>query len=163
MISRATKYLHEEAIMRWGRGFFRLWVAVTIIWMAGVAAILGTEHFKGLWSPDVKFEVTYKGGFTDTLDGSRTPEHLKQQIIEDVKMDAALLVKQGNSAEAKKQIEDAATNADQLLKALADEKAQRSDRWPRALAVMLAPPFGLLVLGLTIAWIARGFRKAVAS
>jgi hypothetical protein len=127
--------------------------------MAATVSLLGTEEFKGLWSPDVKFDVTYKGGFTDTLDARKTPEHLRLQIIEGVKRDATLLVQKGDNAEAKKQIETAGSSADELIKALADAQAKRSDSWRRALGLTLAPPFGLLLLGLTIAWVARGFRK----
>jgi hypothetical protein len=65
--------------MRWGRGFFRLWIVVTAIWVAAAAAFVGKEPFEFLWKPG-KFEVTHEMGVTVLVDSSQSPEIIKAQM-----------------------------------------------------------------------------------
>jgi len=146
--------------MRWGGGFFRLWIAATIIWTTTVVTFVGKESFDGLWKPSAKYEVSHESGISLVLDSSQSPEVLKTQMIDAVKQTAALLEQQGDQAGAKKQLEWAAGNGiDEVVKAVADEKAERADRLRGALSRLLGPPFGLLALGLMTAWVANGFRR----
>ena len=105
-------------------------------------------------------EVEFKGGLTDTLDGSQPREDLKRQIVDDVKKGAGTLMQKGDAVEARKQIEGANQSADELLKLVEDEFGKRVDRLYRALATVLAPPVALLVIGIMFAWVANGFRKS---
>jgi hypothetical protein len=146
--------------MAWSRGFFRLWIVLTLIWIGAIWISTGTEEFKGLWAPNVKLDVEYKGGVRDTLDGSRPQEYLRQQILTGVTEGAKLLAQKGDPLEAKAQKEAANSTADELLKVTADEKAKRADRLHRALIPLIAPPASLLVIGIAIAWIAGGFRRS---
>lgn len=145
--------------MAWSRGFFRLWVVLTLIWMGAVVAGLGKDEFKGLWRPNVEIEVEYKSDVKDTLDSSRSTEDLRRQIIDGVRKGAAQL-QRTDPAEAKKRLDEANTSADELLKVMADENHKRADRLQRALVVLLAPPVALLILGMAIAWVAGGFRRS---
>jgi hypothetical protein len=145
--------------MVWSRGFFRVWIILTLIWIGAVWVSTGTDDFKGLWAPNVKLDVEYKGGVSDTLDGSRPPQYLRQQIITGVNEGAKILAQKGDPAEAKRQNDQADNSANELLKAIADETTKRADRLHRALILLLGPPASLLAIGIAIAWIARGFRK----
>jgi hypothetical protein len=145
--------------MVWSRGFFRLWIILTLVWIGAIWFSTGTEDFKGLWAPDAKIDVEYKGGVRDTLDGTRPQEYLRQQIIAGVSEGAKILAQKGDPAEAKRQNEGANDTANELLRVLADEKAKRADRLHRVLVLLLGPPTFLLAIGIAIAWIARGFRK----
>ena len=107
--------------MRWGGGFFRLWIAATIIWTTTVVTFVGKESFEGLWKPSAKYEVSHESGISLVLDSSQSPEVLKTQMIDAVKQTAALLEQQGDQAGAKKQLEWAAGNGiDEVVKAVAD-------------------------------------------
>jgi hypothetical protein len=145
--------------MVWSRGFFRLWIIVTLVWIGAVWLATDKDDFKGLWAPNVKLDIEYKGGVKDTLDGSRPTEYLRQQIITGVNEDAKILAAKGDPGGAKKQIEDANSSANELLKVIADAEAKRGDKLLRALTLLLVPPISLLAFGMAIAWIARGFRK----
>jgi hypothetical protein len=144
--------------MAWSKGFFRLWIVLTLVWIVAVAAGLGKDEFKGLWQPSSSIEVEYKGGIKDTLDSSRRPEDLRRQIVGGVSKGAILLQK-SDPAEARKQIDGANGSADELLKILSDENEKRADRLHRALTILLTPPAALLIVGIAIAWVASGFRR----
>jgi hypothetical protein len=124
--------------MTWSKGFFRLWIVLTIVWIGATIAGLGKDEFKGLWKPKSAIEVEYQGGIKDVLDSSRRPEDLRHQIVEGVSKGAVLLQKT-DAAEAKKQIEGANGTADELLKVMDDENEKRADRVYKALTVLLAP------------------------
>lgn len=145
--------------MTWSTGFFRLWIVLTILWMAATIALMGKDEFKGLWSPKGALEVVYKGDIKDTLDsGAHDPDFLRRQIIEGIKRGAALL-QRTDAAEAKAQTDEANSTADGLLKILSDENQGRASRLYSGLAFLLLPPFALLIFGVAIAWIVAGFRK----
>jgi hypothetical protein len=146
--------------MAWSKGFFRLWLVLALLWMGAVLALLGNDEFKGLWKPKSAIEVEYKGGIKDVLDSSRRTEDLRRQIVEGVSKGAVLLQKT-DAAEATKQLDGANGTADELLKLLADENEKRAGSLYRALAILLAPPAALLIVGIAIAWVASGFRRNV--
>jgi hypothetical protein len=144
--------------MRWGRGFFRLWIAVTIIWTTMVMASVGTEPFE-IWKP-MKWEVTnHETGVTVMVDSSQSLELIKAQMSDAAQRVAALLEQQGDHAGAKKAFESASTRGDELIKTVIDWKAKRADRLRGALSWLLGPPVGLLALGLMTVWVAKGFRN----
>lgn len=145
--------------MTWASGFFRLWIVVSLLWWGAIVAMLGKDEFKGLWQPRVKLEVEYKGDNKFNLDGSLPREELRAQIIEGVKTGSAILMQRGDIAEAKKQIGAANSTADELLKVIDDESTKRADKLHRALSILLVPPITLLIFGVAIAWVARGFRR----
>lgn len=147
--------------MTWKSGFLRLWIVVTLLWCGAIVAMLGKDEFKGLWQPRVKIKVEYKGDNKDDLDGSRPREELRGQIIEGVKKGSTILMQRGDTAEAKKQIGEANSTADELLKVIDDESAKRADQLHRALTILLVPPIALLIFGAAIAWVAGGFRRRV--
>jgi hypothetical protein len=145
--------------MTWSTGFFRLWLVVTVVWIAATFAAIGWDEFKGLWAPKAALEVVYKGDLKDTLDSEKhDPQFLRLQIIEGVKRGAALL-QRTDPAEAKTQRDQADTTAEELLKVLADENRARADRLYKGLGILIAPPLALLIFGVAIAWIAAGFQK----
>ena len=144
----------------WSRGFFRLWTVLSLAWIAAIVASLGTDEFQALWRPSVQLDVGYRGGSKDVLDSSRPAGDLRRQIIDGVRKDAAQL-QLTDPPEAKKQIEEADTSADQLLKVMVDENQKRADRLHRASVIALAPPLALMIAGIAVAWIASGFRRRV--
>lgn len=145
--------------MAWARGFLRLWIVLALLWGGAIVAMLGKDEFKGLWQPRVKIEVEYKGDNKDDLDGSRPRGELRRQIIEGVNKGAATLAQRGDTADAKMRVGEANNTADDILKLIDDESAKRADQLHRALTILLVPPITLLVFGVAIAWVARGFRR----
>jgi hypothetical protein len=143
--------------MTWASGFLRLWIVLALLWCGATVAILGKDEFKGLWQPRVNIHVEYNAGNMDDLDGSRSREELRRQIIEGVNKTVTL--QRGDAAAAKKQSEEANQSADELLKVIDDESAKRADQLYRALTTLLVPPVALLVFGVVIAWVASGFRR----
>ncbi|OSI65454.1 hypothetical protein [Bradyrhizobium canariense] len=127
--------------------------------MAVVFLAKGKDEFKGLWQPNVQLQVEYKGVVNEVLDSSRRPEELRRQIIDGVNRGAALL-QRTDPTDAKKQIEGANQTADELLKVMAEENEKRSERTHAAVILLATPPIALLIVGVTIAWIASGFRKS---
>jgi hypothetical protein len=145
--------------MTWSTGFYRFWIVLTALWMAATITLMGKDEFKGLWSPKGSLEVVYKGDVKDTVDsGAHDPEFLRRQIIDGIKRGAALL-QRTDPTEAKTQTDQANSTADELLKVLADETQGRSSRLYRGLAIVIVPPFALLIFGVVIAWVVAGFRK----
>jgi len=147
-------------MMSWSRGFFRLWIVLSLAWISIIVATLGTDEFKGLWRPNVELHVEYRGDVKDVLDSSRPREDLRRQIIDGVQRGAARL-QPTDPAEAKKRLDEADKSADELFKAMADENQKRADRLYKALVIALAPPFALLIAGIAVAWVAIGFRRSV--
>ncbi|MET3302626.1 hypothetical protein [Bradyrhizobium diazoefficiens] len=145
--------------MAWSKGFLRLWVVLSVAWMALVFSIKGKDEFKGLWQPDVQLHVEYKGVVSEVLDSSRRPEELRRQIIDGVNR-GALLLQRTDPTDAKKQIDGANQTADELLKVMAEENEKRAERTQAAVILLLTPPIVLLIIGVAIAWIASGFRKS---
>ena len=143
--------------MTLGRGFFRLWIVVAVLWGGGCIGLLGKDAFKGLWEPFAKIHAEFRGESVAHLDGSRPKEELRQQIITGVNRIAESLVRRGDTSEAQKQVGQANQTADELLKAVDDASAKRADRLHTALIILLVPPAGILTLGLAIAWVASGF------
>jgi len=137
----------------------RLWVVLSLAWMGFVVAIKGTDEFKGLWQPNVKIQVEYKGDVRDVLDSSRRPDDLRRQILDGVGRGVSVL-QRADPADARKQADEANQTANELLKVMADENAKRADRLQAGLMLLLGPPVVLLVIGGAIGWIAIGFRKA---
>jgi hypothetical protein len=144
--------------MAWSKGFFRLWLLLTLLWMCVAFVLLGKDEFKGLWKPKSAIEVEYNGGLKDVLDSSLRPEDLRRQIVEGVSK-AAVLLQKTDAADAKKQVEGVDGTADELLKVLDDENEKRADRLYKGSAILLAPPAALLISGIAIAWVASGFRR----
>lgn len=145
--------------MTWASGFLRLWIVLALLWCGATVAILGKDEFKGLWQPRVNIHVEYDAGNEDDLDGSRSREELRRQIIGGMNKGAAARAQRGETAAAKKQTDEANQTADELLKVIDDESAKRADQLYRALTILLVPPIALLVFGVVIAWVASGFRR----
>lgn len=144
--------------MAWSRGFFRLWLILSIAWMTLIVLSKGADEFKGLWQPNVKIEVEYKGVVNETLDSSRKQEDLRRQIIDGVNKGAALL-QRSDPIEAKKQLDRVDQTADELLKVMVDENQKRQERLKSALILLLVPPIVLFFVGVALAWIISGFRR----
>ncbi len=146
--------------MRWGRGFFRLWIAATIIWTTVVVAFVGKEPFEGLWRGQ-QWKVAHDlSGVTVVVDRSQSPELLKAQMIDAVKRAAMALEQKGDSVGAKEQLEWAAgTEIDDFINDVSTRSAKRSEQLYSTLTWLLGPPVGLLAFGFMTAWVARGFRR----
>lgn len=123
-----------------------------------VVAFVGKEPFEVIWKPR-KWELQHETGVTVVVDSSQSPELIKAQAIDMVKRVAALLDQQGDHAGAKKAIESVNDMVDALVKTVSEGKAERADRLRGALTWLLGSPVGLLALGLTTAWAAKGFRR----
>jgi hypothetical protein len=144
--------------MAWSNGFLRLWVVLTVLWAGAVVTMLGKDAFKGLWQANSSISVEYKEGVKDVLDSSHTEQALRRQIVEGIRK-GALLLQRTDPDDAKQRLAKADEDADYLLKVMTDENSRRADKLQEALLFLLLPPVILLLFGVTLAWVGRGFRK----
>ena len=134
--------------MRWGRGFFRVWVFVAVLWISAAVYLNGPKTYEMPWA-------TPKYKFTDynwprlpplILDLSRSPTEISAEI------DAW--------QKPKRLYVDAPELEKERDKILAIFNTKRRLEMQTAMSAWLdtlIPPLVLLALGLCIVWIVRGF------
>lgn len=122
--------------------------------------LLGLEEFKGLWQPYATIDADFRGTGIGSFDGSAPRDRVRREMIAGINRMAEALRRSGDVAEAQKQQQGAEGTADELLKALDKGTKDRTTRLHSALLVAILPPIVLLGLGLTITWVAMGFRSA---
>jgi hypothetical protein len=130
----------------WGRGFFRAWIVVSVLWI-GLAVINWTpEAYPALWH-GAKYDMTSPTGQQFTLDASMRRDQVVQTLDSVLQQEEA---RSGHKVELG--IRDA------ILNHIDTEERTRG----QALQVWLftiIPPVVLLLLGIAIGWVIGGFRK----
>lgn len=150
-----------DRAMSWARGFFRGWVAVSILW-AGFTAWVAFPSLARNWSPDYSFNLdTY-------LHGTRPPSSLEQGWRAGSPVVSTPPTQQEAEAVARwlwsnkhlKGSSDYEEKVDQLgaiHRTLYDrETKKRLSDFSKAL---LIPPAVLLMVGALLAWVIAGFRR----
>jgi hypothetical protein len=61
--------------LRWGRGFFRGWIVISVLWVGLAVMIAKPETYKALWHKS-KYEIETPSGQRFTLDTSMPRDHL---------------------------------------------------------------------------------------
>ncbi len=118
----------------WGRGFFRIWVLLSVVWIGGAIWIESNPPVQSGPPPP----------FDETLPYLKT--------VRGVKMD-----KLSDCEPAAKQ--DPRVDLQNCVEYFRDEQSQTMWRYVRWTAWAVVPPLALLFFGAAIGWALRGFRR----
>lgn len=121
--------------MRWGSGFFRLWVVLSAIWLCAVAAITADSfpHERQPWHMVV------------------ADDGLERWSITQVR-EAAIKAARSGDSDGSHRLHRMADDADKKF------KASREAAVKNGLILGLSFPLITFMAGLAVSWIARGFR-----
>ena len=133
--------------MAWRRGFFRLWLVLSALWMGVNVYLIEPKTYTRFWQAGV-YEVKSSDGRVHqfNLAGSRT------ELAAD--LTAWMQVQRPDI-----NISEFEEDRDEVVTALKAEYQTELDEAKTAWLVTVLPPFALLGFGLCIVWIARGFRS----
>jgi hypothetical protein len=159
---------------RWGRGFFRLWLVLSAVWIGLVVYSVGPKSYKlqWLWRAPV-IEIETPSGRVASFDLSKGQAELAAAITLELQqrqsdlqsLSDAELQKLGRQLPPGFVLDQPAPELlskqrDEILNAINSgyqtEKEQAEYYW----LFTAIPPLVLLGVGLSIAWILRGFRHA---
>lgn len=119
--------------MTWRRGFFRLWLFLSVIWVAGAVYLLEPKTYKWLWrAPIVVFES--RSGQELSIDTAKSRKEIKDEIF-------AALEREPKAATGPVQALDG------LLKATNSAAQTKSKEARRAWLITSVPPLALLAFG----------------
>lgn len=136
--------------MRWGPGFFRAWVVISALWVAGAVFATKPPTYALLWNAP-KYEISFPSGKV-TLDTSRSHQELVATLDDALAKEPAPKPGEKSKAESR----------DEILDYFGARYSSAGDRAFDALLMTIVPPGVLLLTGLAVAWIIRGFRRPVA-
>ena len=132
--------------MQWGRGFFRAWILISVLWV-GLAVMVGKpETYRQLWHK-AKYEIETSTGQRFILDTSMTRDQLVQVLDTTLRREEAT---PGNNVDS--------STRDALLQQI-DEGYREQDQALQAWIATIIPPVALLLLGIAIGWVIGGFRR----
>ena len=133
--------------MRWARGFFRLWIVLSLFWVAGLFLSMRPDQTYQRYS-EAKANLGETDGFVsiDTL------------------VDAAAKAAENNDMPAANKLramaEAARRSPEGQHKTEARKKFERRDRGLKGdIGFILLPPIIALIIGSCLAWALRGFRR----
>jgi hypothetical protein len=131
--------------MAWRRGFFRLWLVLSALWIGLVVYLNGPKTYTRF--SNAVYEVKSSDGRVRrfNLAGSQT------ELAADI---TAWMQAQRPDIN----ISELQTDLDELVTALKSEYQAELDEAKIAWLLTVLPPFALLGFGLCILWIVRGFR-----
>ncbi len=138
------------------RGFFRLWVAVSALWVLCVAIIAPTFNTPLIPSEAFVMKDATSGFFKldnyfDRYDESFKAVHREVRFPNNVTLFVVNTVPETVEAKAKEFYETYSETRD------GEMWSARRNFWGGALLVALIPPLVLLALGVVVAWILAGF------
>jgi hypothetical protein len=139
--------------MRCGRGFFRAWVVLSAIWV-GLSVYIQEPRTYRMPS---RATLTAPSGSKVEIDLSKGQAQLSDDVTELLKSEANRL-KITHSSAADEKTQSLSEERDDLLKMIAAEHEKQRQKVWTAWFITIAPPLAVLVLGICIAWILRGFR-----
>ena len=151
--SRATGS-SKKKVMTWSRGFFRIWVAVSAIWIGLSIYFAGSKTYLRLWQ-GAEYELEFPSGHRTTFDTSKSRGELLAEITEEWKREAMR-----NGPAADEILRSILARRDDLPEAFASNNEKLHKEAEYVWLATFIPPLVLLGLGLCIAWIVRGFRAA---
>lgn len=147
--------------MTWGRGFFRFWLFLSAIWIGLSVYITQPKTYSWLWHAP-QFEVKFASGHVTTFDTSKSYQELAADVTKELQREAERLGTP-QAAPGGGMFDDLVRGAneakrDQLLTDIHSRYETPGEQAKRAWLVTFIPPLALLGLGLSTAWILRGFR-----
>jgi hypothetical protein len=144
--------------MNWSRGFIRIWLALSAIYICGSAWLLGAQTFKPLViAPE--YEVATKSGLIQTFDMSEPPAQVQEQIRSLWLQETNAFISAGKTSDANEIRQNLTDHVDQVLSYLQNQDTKTHQEARFALGVTLIPPLVLLGFGLLVTWISRGFAR----
>jgi hypothetical protein len=132
--------------MRWGRGFFRLWLFLSVIWIAVSVYGYGPRYqFRRV--PILEFESP--SGQRFLVDSSKSREEINAQIVAVLERETAAALPPLPPGYVLDHPYDDKTR-DALLKTTESKTEEARTASLRAWLTTLVPPFALLGFGLTV-------------
>jgi hypothetical protein len=144
--------------MKWGRGFFRTWLVLSVIWIGLFIYFAEPKTYSWLWRAP-KYEVEFSSGHRTTFDTSKSHQDLVADVTEELKREAERLKIRDRQA-ADEILQSVPPKSDQLLTDINSRYQTAGEQAERVWLATFIPPVVLLGLGLCIAWILRGFRAS---
>jgi hypothetical protein len=127
--------------MRWGQGFFRLWLVLSLLWIGSCVFVYSPVTYSWLLKGR-EYNVSFnKSGHSVTLDTSRSRDERALVLRDALKLEAD------------------PPDADKILAKIDTMWATDGDKAREAWLITFIPPLALLGLGFAMAWIIRGFRR----
>ena len=145
--------LKEEAglrgveTLRWGRGFFRAWIVISILWVGAMVLATEPSTYVQLWKAP-QYEVAFPSGRKVTLDTSLRHQKLVEVLDDALQREPT---KPGQKSNA--------NSRDEILDYFGSRYSTAGDRAANAWLITMIPPAALLAFGIALAWIVRGFRR----
>jgi hypothetical protein len=130
-----------------GAWFFRLWLFFSAIWIAVSMYGYEPKTYEDLWRAP-KFEFAPPGGQPFVVSSSKSRAEIVAQVAAEVQRYADQLA---HPIDTKK-------ISDEILEVLDSETLKINAKAKLVWVVTCVPPLAVLVAGLCIAWILRGFR-----
>jgi hypothetical protein len=124
----------------WGRGFFRAWLVLSVIWIGLAVYVAKPLTFSWLWKAP-KYEITSVKGNKITLDSAQSHNDLVAALTEFMKQDGVDISKR-----------------DEILTGINSRYETAGEQAERAWLATFIPPLVLLGMGLALTWIFSGFR-----
>jgi hypothetical protein len=118
----------------WGRGFFRIWILLSVIWIIGA---IWVEIYPPVHSGPPPFDETRP--FLKVVPGMKPMESLAEC-----------------RAAARR---DPRVDLENCIEYFQDEQSQTIHRYMRKTSWVVVPPLALLFVGAAIGWALRGFRR----
>ena len=131
--------------LTWGRGFFRAWVVLSVLWIGLAVYTNEPKTYSRLWRS--VYEVEGPDERRAEFNLSKSPTELGADL-------AAWLQARRPDVESVELLKD----RDQLLAHLKATHQENTNKAASALRLTIVPPLALLGFGLCIFWIGRGFR-----
>jgi hypothetical protein len=159
--STADTHVHEPKQGKrwtWARGFLRLWLVVSAIYVACVVMMLSPDRFRPLITPQSSYGVDFDGGTTRTFDTGKPPSLLRADVTTAWTEAAKVLEGNGRRSEAADILRHMDERTTELIVDLTRRNEDRIKRAYDALWIALLPPALLLAVGALVGWIARGFQ-----
>ena len=132
--------------MAWRRGFFRLWVVLSVLWIGGNVYLIQPKTYTRF--SNAVYEVKSSDGRVRKFNLAGSQAEL-----------AADIAKWMQAQRPDIEISELQTDLDELVIAIKAEYQAELDEAKTAWLVTVLPPFALLGFGLCVFWIVRGFRR----
>ena len=131
--------------MRWGRGFFRIWIVLSVLWIAATVYAYEPKTYAYPWR--AAYELNFEGQPVSELNLRKSAAEISADLL------AAMQSFKPDLSRAEIQ-----KDRDQLLARLLATREAGNQGARKAWLATVVPPVLLFCFGLCIGWIVRGFR-----
>ena len=132
--------------MAWRRGFFRLWVVLSVLWIGLVVYLIEPKTYTRFWRAGV-YEVKSSDGRVRRFNLAESQTELAANLTEWMQAERPDI-----------SISELQTDLDELVTAMKSEYQAELNEAKTAWMLTVLPPVALLCFGLCVFWIVRGFR-----